>query len=250
MSEEGTPILTAGMAAQFEGGFASNDDKLTGAMRKGKVNKTTRNGGFVNGRFAEVYFDGEMTADNGLVYGAKIHMNTTDRSVETTSGYPGRQYIYLKGDWGSMEFGTGSALTPDSGLNLCPLACTYKGFGGLDTPYKSYILTPDGAINNHINPFWFNQSPKAVYYTPVINGFQAGISYTPSAAEGVDFFKQSKPPTSEIDGQQKDVIGLGSQWNGDFAVRPSGFQQSAQSAMARRTTTTTCRSARASAITS
>ena len=51
MSEEGTPILTAGMAAQFEGGFASHDDKLTGAMRKGEVNKTTRNGGFVNGRF-------------------------------------------------------------------------------------------------------------------------------------------------------------------------------------------------------
>ena len=42
MSEEGTPILTAGMAAQFEGGFASNDDKL---------DMNSRNGGFVNGRF-------------------------------------------------------------------------------------------------------------------------------------------------------------------------------------------------------
>ena len=107
-------------------------------------------GGFVNGRFAEVYFDGEMTADNGLVYGAKIHMNTSDRSQYNTGGYPGRQYIYLKGDWGSMEFG--NWIGADSGLNLCPLACTYKGFGGLDTPYKDYILTPDNAINHHINP--------------------------------------------------------------------------------------------------
>ena len=209
MSEEGTPILTAGMAAQFEGGFASNDDKLS-------TNK--RSGGFVNGRFAEIYFDGELTADNGLTYGAKIHFNTSDRSQYTTGGYPGRQYIYLKGDWGSMEFG--NWIGADSGLNLCPLACTYKGFGGLDTPYHSYILKPAGAIANHINPFWFNQSPKAVYYTPVVNGFQAGVSYTPTDN---DFFAPPPGPTSEQDGKQKDIVGLGSQWNGDFGGTTVGF---------------------------
>ena len=217
MSEEGTPILTAGMAAQFEGGFASNDEKLE---------MNSRNGGFVNGRFAEVYFDGEMTADNGLVYGGKIHMNTSDRSQYTTGGYPGRQYIYLKGDWGSMEFG--NWIGADSGLNLCPLACTYKGFGGLDTPYHSYILKPTGVnwpgqqgnAARHINPFWFNQSPKATYYTPVINGFQAGISYTPTDN---DFFAPPPPPTSEMDGKQKDIIGLGAQWNGDFGGTTVGF---------------------------
>ena len=209
MSEEGTPILTAGMAAQFEGGFASNDDKLS-------TNK--RSGGFVNGRFAEVYFDGELTADNGLTYGAKIHFNTTDRSQYATGGYPGRQYIYLKGDWGSMEFG--NWIGADSGMNLCPLACTYKGFGGLDTPYHSYILKPKGAIANHINPFWFNQSPKAVYYTPAVNGFQAGVSYTPSENA---FFEPTPGPTSEQDGQQKDIVGLGAQWNGDFGGTTVGF---------------------------
>ena len=209
MSEEGTPILTAGMAAQFEGGFASNDDKLS---------TNQRSGGFVNGRFAEVYFDGELTADNGLTYGAKIHFNTTDRSQYATGGYPGRQYIYLKGDWGSMEFG--NWIGADSGLNLCPLACTYKGFGGLDTPYHSYILKPDNFIANHINPFWFNQSPKATYYTPVVNGFQAGVSYTPSENT---FFEPTPVPTSEQDGQQKDIVGLGSQWNGDFGGTTVGF---------------------------
>ena len=186
-----------------------------GATTRGRRRAT---GGFVNGRFAEVYFDGEMTADNGLVYGGKIHMNTSDRHTNNTGGYPGRQYIYLKGDWGSMEFG--NWIGADSGLNLCPLACTYKGFGGLDTPYKDYILTPDGAINNHINPFWFNQSPKATYYTPVVNGFQAGISYTPTDN---DFFEKPPSPTSEADGKQKDIIGLGAQWNGDFGGTTVGF---------------------------
>ena len=145
-------------------------------------------------------------------------MNTSDRSQYNTGGYPGRQYIYLKGDWGSMEFG--NWIGADSGLNLCPLACTYKGFGGLDTPYHSYILKPAGAIANHINPFWFNQSPKATYYTPAINGFQAGISYTPTDN---DFFAPPPSPTSEADGKQKDIIGLGAQWNGDFGGTTVGF---------------------------
>lgn len=216
MSEEGTPILTAGMAAQFEAGFA---DSSAGDE------STRRDAGFVNGRFAELYFNGELTADNGLTYGAKIHVNTTDRSTNITSGYPGRHYIYLKGDWGSMEFG--NWIGADSGLNLCLLACTYKGFGGLDTPYHSYATKPAGAIANHINPYWFDQSPKATYYTPSIGGFQAGVSYTPSG--GGNFFAVTPGPTSLKDGEWKDVLGYGLQWNGEFggtavAVSFSGAQ--------------------------
>ena len=181
-------------------------------------------GGFVNGRFAEVYFDGELTADNGLTYGAKIHFNTTDRSTNVTSGYPGRQYIYLKGDWGSMEFG--NWIDAASAMNLCPLACTYKGFGGLDTPYKSYILKPKGAIDNHINPFWWNQAPKATYFTPVVNGFQAGVSYIPTTYPSPErnFFSQTPPPNGpEADGDQKDQVSMGAQWNGDFGGTTVGF---------------------------
>ena len=171
------------------------------------------NGGFVNGRFAEIYFDGEMTADNGLTYGAKIHFNTTDRSNLVTAGYPGRQYIYLKGDWGSMEFG--NWIGADSGLNLCLLNCTYKGMGGLDLPYASYAFSPPGAISDVVNPYWFDQSPKATYYTPVIGGFQLGVSYTPSSSR-LDFFDTTSTPTKLKDGDFKDVIGYGAQWNGEF----------------------------------
>ncbi len=117
-----------------------------------------------------------------------------------------------------MEFG--NWIGADSGMNLCPLACTYKGFGGLDTPYRDYVEMPKGAIANHINPFWFNQSPKAVYYTPAVNGFQAGVSYTPSEN---NFFEPTPRPTSEQDGQQKDIVGLGAQWNGDFGGTTVGF---------------------------
>ena len=54
----------------------------------------------------------------------------------------------------------------------------------------------------------------------MINGFQAGISYTPTDNQ---FFEPTPKPTSEIDGWQKDIIGLGSQWNGDFGGTTVGF---------------------------
>ena len=155
-----------------------------------------------------------MTADNGLTYGAKIHFNTADRSALPTDGFPGRQYLYLKGDWGSMEFG--NWIGADSGLNLCLLACTGKSLYGLDTNYHSYATKPDGAIANHINPYWFDQSPKATYYTPVVGGFQAGVSYTPSTSNRADFFGKTPGPTSLKDNQWKDIIGYGVQWNGEF----------------------------------
>ncbi len=204
MSEHGTPILSASMVAQFEAGIA--DSSVA----------TNANGdsGFVNGRFSEIYFNGEQTADNGLVYGAKIHINTGDRGTGSTLGYPGRHYIYLSGNWGSAEFG--NWIGADSGLNLCLLACTYKSYGLLDTPWRSYAILPAGVPANHINPYWFEQSPKTVYYTPVIGGLQAGISYTPRG-NGANFFVQTPAPNAPVaDGDFHDVFGFGAQWNGEF----------------------------------
>lgn len=132
--EDGTPVLTAGMSAQFEGGVVIIDDKLDGPEK--------RDGGFVNGRFGEIYFNGELTADNGLVYGARIHFASSDFHFQTaddwghSNAFPGREYMYFKGDWGTLELGNWPG--PDSTLNFTPSPTTYKGIGGLDYAYKSY----------------------------------------------------------------------------------------------------------------
>jgi len=208
-SEQGVPILTASIVAQWEAGIASNDNPTAAA--------NTRDGGFVNGRFAEVFFNGELTADNGLVYGAKIHLTT---GTTTTNGFPGREYIYLSGGWGSMEFG--NWIGADSGLNLCLTCNTYAGYGGLDTPWKSYIINPAGDVgqsglrfrNGSVNRMWFDQSVKVTYYTPVFAGFQAGVSYTP---ERNAFGAQPGGTFVDNKGQHNDIIGFGTQWNGDFS---------------------------------
>ena len=207
-SEAGTPILTASMVAQWEAGIASNDNPTAAT--------NTRDGGFVNGRFAEIFFNGELTADNGLVYGAKIHFAT---GGVQSNGFPGREYIYLSGGWGSMEFG--NWIGADSGLNLCLTCNTYAGYGGLDTPWKSYIINPAADVgqsglrfrNGSVNRFWFDQSVKVTYYTPVFAGFQAGVSYTP---ERNAFGAQPGGTFVDNKGQHNDIISFGSQWNGDF----------------------------------
>ena len=201
-SEAGVPILTASMVAQWEAGIASNDSNA--------ASSDTRDGGFVNGRFAEIFFNGELTADNGLVYGAKVHFGT---GAVQSNGYPGREYIYLSGGWGSMEFG--NWIGADSGLNLCLVCNTYAGYGGLDTPWKSYIINPNGNFRNGgVNSAWFDQSAKITYYTPVVAGIQAGVSYTPTRK---DFFGvQPDGPFKDNDGQYKDVVGFGLQFNQEF----------------------------------
>ena len=151
-----------------------------------------------------------MTADNGLVYGAKVHFAT---GTVQSNGFPGREYIYLSGGWGSMEFG--NWIGADSGLNLCLLCNTYAGYGALDTPWKSYIINPNGNFRNGgVNSMWFDQSVKITYYTPVVAGIQAGVSYTPTLK---NFFGvQPEGPFTDNDGQHKDLVGFGLQFNQEF----------------------------------
>ncbi|MFP6757659.1 MAG: porin, partial [Alphaproteobacteria bacterium] len=203
-SESGVPILTVSMVAQFEGGIASNDNNASSG--------NTRDGGFVNGRFAEIYFDGVLTADNGLVYGAKIHYKTGNGDGTATTGYPGREYIYMKGGWGSLELG--NWIAADSGMNLCVTCNTYAGFGALDTPWKSYVIRPTGTWEGgatggggSTNNLWFDQSPRVTYYMPVVGGLQAGVSYTPS----VDQFTQTSNQADN--NKQKDFLSAGVQFN-------------------------------------
>ena len=208
--EEGTPVLSAAINASFEGGFANN------SAANDDVN---RDSGLVAGRWADVYFNGEMTADNGLTYGAQIRLAAGGGGAENggfnnidllgMSGL-GRQYLYVKGSWGSIEAGTWIGAATALNLNV---AGQYKGNGGLDFSYKAYIVAPPGAITNIQNPHWWDAGEtKITYFTPVFNGFQAGVTYTPTNSP----WGQAKTGLTAGDGEHKDVISYGAQWKGDM----------------------------------
>lgn len=215
--EDGTPVLTAGMSAQFEGGVVMVDDKLE--------HPSQRDGGFVNGRFGEIYFNGELTADNGLVYGARIHFATSDFHSQTaddwgnSNAFPGREYMYFQGDWGSLELGNWPG--PDSTLNFTPTPTTYKGIGGMDYAYHSYAVRPAGAIANSQSPHWWDQgNTKVSYITPSISGFQAGLSFTPQVQ---GYWAIDKAPTDRAGTSFQDKIGLAARWSGDFGGTTMGI---------------------------
>jgi len=196
-SESGVPVLTAGMVAHFEAGIASNDNNAESGG--------SRDGGIVNGRFAEIYIDGVLTSDNGLTYGANVHFST---GAGESEGFPGREYIYLNGGFGSIELG--NWIGADSAMMICVVCRTYKGYGALDLPWKSYIISPNtnfrgGGVSSH----WWNQANKVTYITPVISGFQAGISYTPNTTD-------ANPIDADDSGGYTDMVGAGIQWNHDF----------------------------------
>jgi len=248
-TEAGIPILSASIVAQWEAGIADNDN--IDSVTNGDQSQTgaTRDGGFVNGHFAEVFFNGELTADNGLVYGAKVHIKTGNDAAGAsqdigTESFPGREYIYLSGGWGSLEFG--NWIGADSGLNLCLVCNTYAGNGGLDTPFRHYVVEPGlglsmaaasllnggggavgggpGFADRGVNGYWFDQGTKATYYTPVFWGFQAGVSYTPEEdpGDGGGYFHN---PFRAENTNFKDVVGIGGKWKGDFG--PVGVAVSA-----------------------
>ena len=199
--EEGTPVLSASIVASFEGGFANNS-----AADSAKH----RDSGLVAGRWTNVYFNGEMTADNGLTYGAQIRFaggqDSTDIDLLGYS-YTGRQYVWLKGSWGSVEAGTWIGAATALNLNV---AGQYKGNGGMDFAYHAYTVKPEKAIAHIQNPHWWDAGQtKISYFTPVFNGFQAGVSYTPTVGLG-------KTGLAAGDGEYKDQIGYGAQWNGDM----------------------------------
>lgn len=182
------------------------------------------NGGFVNGRYAEIYLNGEATADNGLTYGARIDFQAFESFPVSTAGPTGRHYVYLKNGWGEIQLG--NWIGADSALNLAPLAGgtlgQRSGVGGaLDTPHGAYILMPQGdpLATSHINPGWWDQSPKITYLTPKMNGFEAGLSYTPDSKHRTNYSTLAAATpgiTAARDGNWTDVFGMGVKWTGEM----------------------------------
>ena len=140
-------------------------------------------------RNTEVHFGGETTLDNGLTVGAHIEaavdQGVNNEGSTNDSFSVDESYVYFSGGWGRVNFGAEdgasyllqvAAPSADSNVDgirqyvnpvnygLATANATLTGFntGGLD--YDNDAST---------------DADKITYMTPVFNGFQAGVSYTP-----------------------------------------------------------------------
>lgn len=176
---------------------------------------TTFQAGFFDNKFAnqsdrdfqnesEIHIKADGEADNGLKYGAKVELlaSTSDSSNADET------VIYVSGDWGRVELGDEDGASDQSAV-LAPTV----GIGQINGSYLDWVQPtsrPAGNIEDTgggiIKPLDTDDSTKVTYYTPRMEGFQAGVSYVP---ESDDQNNGEQIQFSDSSGNQENAWELG-----------------------------------------
>ena len=145
-------------------------------------------------RDTEIHLSGETTLDNGLTVGAHFEFDVDGgESTEVDESY-----VYFSGAWGRVNFGA-----EDGAAYLLQVAApsadsNIDGVRQYLQPVNYTVLTnSSGDLLATAGGLDYDQditgkSDKLTYMTPIFNGFQAGLTYTPDS-----------------DGQSDDLEGIG-----------------------------------------
>ena len=127
-----------------------------------------------NGR---LQFDIKNVTDSGLEYGARIRMNNVNRRQDVTVD---RQYVYLKGEFGTVTFGDSPQVAGDFGYFFAPddILNAQGGYGdNLDGNYRY-----GGADFFSLDPTYhsgLDKSTSIKYSSPSFGGFIFAVGFTP-----------------------------------------------------------------------
>ena len=142
-------------------------------------------------RETEIHFGGETTLDNGLTVGAHLETEADGGdSLEVEESY-----VYFSGGWGRVNFGAedGAAYllqvaAPSADSNIDGIrqyvnpvnysATGGVGLAGLNVTGARGGLDYDQDISS--------KDDKLTYLSPIMNGFQLGLSYTPESGDDAD----------------------------------------------------------------
>ena len=154
---------------------------------------------------SEIYFRGNTTLDNGIRFDVIVQLESDDVNSTTID----ESYLKVGNlkQWGEFRLGT----TKQAHF-------LFRAMG----PHVSTIVN---ATNNDVSDFFVPSTTKtkffsheggadrmlAAYITPNINGFQGGISYTPSQEN-----KNSPPMTKGMMATEAKNVSLGGNYKGKF----------------------------------
>lgn len=127
--------------------------------------------GFFND--AEIHFTGSTVLDNGLEVGAHIELEgeSDDEQID-------QAYVHFSGGFGELRAGS-----DDEALaNMCVVppggSANFSAFS--PNQWAANTVSPLGSNTICTGVDDKENAQKLVYYTPVFNGFQLGVSYTPA----------------------------------------------------------------------
>jgi outer membrane protein OmpU len=199
------------------GGYASQD---TDNVRK-----------FDIARKSQIYFSGETTLDNGLTVGAHTELfgenNAGQTSVNTTTPTSDNSveesYMYLSGNWGRVNVGreNGAAYllqvsAPGADANIDGQDIDFSFFNADSTPTTGVAVNIDQDYQ-HSGPNGDAQySDKITYLTPKFNGFQAGVTYTPSYEEKAIGANTNGMIANNVTDKLEDLMEVGARYDGEM----------------------------------
>jgi len=159
-------------------------------------------------RETEIHFGGETTLDNGLTVGVYNEADIDVADVFKTE----KSYAYFSGDWGRVNFGKEEGANyllqvaaPSADSNYDGVRQYVSGFNGFGT------IDYDNDLTTYYT--------KLTYLTPVLSGFQAGISYTPDTDDFGPVSATSQAIADNLSdetGEYESAWDVGAQYKGKF----------------------------------
>ncbi len=173
-------------------------------------------------RSTEIHMGGETALDNGLTVGFHTEMEADSGGPNDTFNVQ-ESYAYFSGGWGRINVGsedgasyllqvaTPSADSNVDGIRQYVNGVNFVAAGAVGTAAAAF------GVNDASGGMGYDQdvtgyADKLTYLSPIMNGFQVGVSYTPDIADA-----------SDEDGQNFDEIAGASGAAYEFAARYEGM---------------------------
>jgi len=152
---------------------------------------------------AEIHFKGSTKLDNGMSVGVNVQLeaNTSGDTIDES-------YLILKGGFGEINIGSENSASykmhygaKGHGIGFNSGDQSQWANTGGNISQSGHYREPLGSTN--VEPNGMNDTTKVTYYTPRVNGFQLGVSYTP--------FGKSEDSNSQPDrnAEKTDIVSAG-----------------------------------------
>lgn len=140
--------------------------------------QTTADNDFDFDNEVEVHVRADGKADNGLLYGVKIELETggTNYNADGRTFRTDEANLYIGGSWGRLELGD-----DDGASDALAIATPLPGIAFTDQGDR---FGDPASAGDFLKVNDSSDSTKITYYTPTFSGFRAGVSFAPETREG------------------------------------------------------------------
>ncbi len=148
----------------------------------------------------ELQFKGKTILDSGIEVGVRIEIEgeqSDDQGDET--------YMYLEGSFGTIRIGNDDPAAAQ--MSTAAPYATY--FYGINTPFWTTHISSGGSITTFPHANVWSDPASVMYFSPVINGFQFGVSYAPESGS------EARSGTADRT-KGNELVSVGARYDGAF----------------------------------